>query len=55
MSEASVEVLKAVASRRTGLLDFGDDRYREWLDVLLAAYDENPYWPVGSRAGGCST
>lgn len=51
MTEATLQALHDAASARTGLSDFGEDRYREGLEVLLAAYDENPYFnELGRRA-----
>ncbi len=51
MTAAILQSLHDAASERTGLSDFGDDRYREGLEILLAAYDENPYFnEVGRRA-----
>jgi len=48
---ATFQSLHDAASERTGLSDFGDDRYREGLEILLAAYDENPYFnELGRRA-----
>jgi hypothetical protein len=51
MSESSAQALHASATDRTGLSDFGDDLYRAGLAILLAAYDENPYFnELGRRA-----
>ena len=51
MSESRALELHSAASDRTGLSDFGDDRYHEGLEILLQAYAENPYFnEVGRQA-----
>jgi hypothetical protein len=50
-SVGTVEDLHASASRLTGLDDFGDDDYREGLEVLLAAYARDAaLTPEGNKA-----
>lgn len=44
MSALEVEQLLARAAERTGLSDFGGDPYLEGLSVLVAAYNDNPYF-----------
>lgn len=53
MDASLVQQLHDAAIERTGFSDFGDDRYREGLDVLLAAYDENPYFNDLGRRVAC--
>lgn len=44
-----VDELRAMARKRSGLSDFGDDDYIAGLEVLLDAYAENPYLNDGGR------
>jgi hypothetical protein len=53
MSVLDVEQLLARAAERTGLSDFGGDAYLEGLTLLVAAYNDNPYFTAtGVRAAG---
>ena len=53
MAGLELEQLLARASERTGLLDYGNDPYVEGLSLLVASYNENPYFThAGLQAAG---
>jgi hypothetical protein len=53
MSVLAVEQLRVRAAERTGLSDYGEDPYVEGLNLLVAAYNENPYFTgAGLQSAG---